>query len=166
MKHLVNLCSFENGENTHLKIERNLHVFNDVIDEKHNGGTLSRSMLIDQSTCTVFTNNELRTGYKCIQILNHYHRTVYYFRCHTAPSWPVMSCQTSGCRCSSELLLHAASGPPRGLDTDYLTPVASGHPNKLWKYFSGWHGLTPYLSYLRRKIVAFKIKLYCIIHFP
>lgn len=73
-------------------------------------------------------------------------------------NWPVMSCQTSGCRCSSELHLHAASGQPRGSDTAHLTPVASGHPNKLWRYFSGWHGLTPYLFYLRRNKTALKIK--------
>ena len=60
-----------------------------------------------------------------------------------------MSCQTSGCRCSSEHLLRAASGQPHGSDTSHLTRGASGHPNKLWRYFSGWHGLTPCSSYLR-----------------
>lgn len=67
-----------------------------------------------------------------------------------ALNWPVMSCQTTDCRCSSEHLLHAASAQPHDSDTSHLTHVALGHPNKQWRCFSGWHGPTPYLSYLRR----------------
>lgn len=81
MKHQVTLSSFENGENAHLKVKRNSRVFNNVIDEKHNGWTLSRCMFVHQSTCTIFTNNELRTIHKYIQILNHYRSTGKYFPC-------------------------------------------------------------------------------------
>lgn len=54
----------------YLNTEDNLHVLNYVIDEKDNGWTLSRCMFIHQSTCPVFTDNELRTICKYIQILN------------------------------------------------------------------------------------------------
>lgn len=47
-----------------LKWKWNLHAFNNIIDEKHNGWSLSRRMFIHQSTCTVFTDNELRRIYK------------------------------------------------------------------------------------------------------
>lgn len=59
-------------------MERNSHVFDDRINEKHDGWTLSGCVFVHQSTRTVFTNNELRTIYKCIQMINYHHSTVYY----------------------------------------------------------------------------------------
>lgn len=49
------------------KLERNLHVFNYVINEKHYGWPFSWCMLIDEATRPIFTNNELGTGYKTQQ---------------------------------------------------------------------------------------------------
>lgn len=95
---------------------------------------------------------KVRASYIYLQIL----KSAKHYRL-ACSDWPVGSCRTSGFHCSSGLPLRVASVQPRGSGTFRQTRAASVHPNKRWRCSSGWHALTPCLSYLKSNLFVSQI---------